>query len=124
MHQLTLTHKQTKTTCRSADNPPSLAAGNFSVILRDQNPYKYELLVPAVYCIDNLGNHTPLVGVTVTSSCSSPSSVTTDSNGNYVFDNATSGQCQVCVTVPENCVGDRCVTITVTDLEENNGVDF
>jgi len=73
-----------------------------------------------VYCIDG-GNQTGLGGVTVTSCAGS---VITDSAGNYVFSDVASGACEVCVTVPANCVGDRCITITVTDFAENNGVDF
>src|SRR6266496_4293692 len=73
-----------------------------------------------VYCIDG-GNQTGLGGVTVTSCAGS---VITDSAGNYVFSAVASGECEVCVTVPANCVGDRCITITVTDFAENNGVDF
>ena len=77
-----------------------------------------------VTCTDDSGNTIGLGGVTVTSPCGTPTSVRTESDGTYVFPAASSGTCEVCVTVPGNCVGARCTTITVTDLGENTDVNF
>ena len=81
-----------------------------------------------VYCIDSGGNPHGLPGVTVTTTCTTPNSTITDSNGDYIFPEVPSGTCTVCVntsTLPATCLaGVPCVQITVTDLGENDGVDF
>jgi choice-of-anchor A domain-containing protein len=82
-----------------------------------------------VVCIDANGIPIGLPGVTLTTPCATPSSATTDSNGNYIFAEVASGTCMVCVdttTLPGTCIvgPSACIEIIVTDAAENDGVDF
>jgi choice-of-anchor A domain-containing protein len=77
-----------------------------------------------VVCDDGNGNITGLPNITVTAPCATPTTTTTDADGNYRFIEVASGMCEVSVAVPANCVGNRVLTIIVTDSAENRGVDF